>query len=439
MAISEESPAPLDESPTAVTLPVEASGASAGADVKPVVHRALAHGVGLSGVDGIPARYADGRQWLEHGIRRHPKGALVALFFAWTGFWLALWGAAIGAVLGVLIALGAISSPSLGHSLLGIAVGQTVTPLAVVSGLVLGVLGGFIVVIGWIIFNQPVQWITGMLAGLIVAVIIMVTVAAYERLGLRLRGYRRLSRDEVRRVAPLVREVAEAMDLDGLPRFAMADLVVPNAWTHMRTIVLTTGLLQSLDDGELRAVLAHELRHWRTGDSVGLTLVWCCAWPIALTFDIGMAIAGRKSDGSAKALRIRGGLTSIIGWGIAWPAWVILKLAIVPAIATTQRRYEYEADASAAKLGYAAQLSSALRKMSAFESGRTGWERAMAATHPPTELRIEALQEPRPDDAEYQEDELRGPSIVELQLFLKPLIPLRAPVLGNVPWRGRAR
>jgi hypothetical protein len=52
--------------------------------------------------------------------------------------------------------------------------------------------------------------------------------------------------------------------------------------------------------------------------------------------------------------------------------------------------------------------------MGAFESGRTGWEAAMAATHPPTELRLEALQAPRPDDWEYHEDELRGPSRAEI-------------------------
>jgi hypothetical protein len=58
-------------------------------------------------------------------------------------------------------------------------------------------------------------------------------------------------------------------------------------------------------------------------------------------------------------------------------------------------------------------LSSALSKLGAFESGRTGWEAAMAATHPPLALRLEALQVPRPDDWEYQEEELHGPTVGE--------------------------
>src|SRR5207248_4911105 len=188
---------------------------------------------------------------------------------------------------------------------------------------------------------------------------------------------------------------AEGMNLDGLPRFAMDDSAMPGAWSHMRTIVLSTGLLQTLDDGELRGVLSHELHHWRTGDAVGLHLVWACAWPIALTANVGLFLAGagRKSR--------RGALLVLAGWAIAWPAWVILRFLIVPVVASTQRRYEYMADAAAGQLRYGAQLSTALRKLSTFESGRTGWERAMKATHPHTELRIEALQPPRPDDPVY--------------------------------------
>ena len=67
------------------------------------------------------------------------------------------------------------------------------------------------------------------------------------------------------------------------------------------------------------------------------------------------------------------------------------------------------------EIGLAIALSSALRKMGAFETGRTGWEQAIAATHPPVELRLEALQLPRADDAEYQESELGGPTASELR------------------------
>jgi Zn-dependent protease with chaperone function len=274
----------------------------------------------------------------------------------------------------------------------------------------------------WVLASTPWEAIVAIASGAIVATIITITMATFERLGLRLRGYRRLSRDEVRRVAPLVQEIADGMDLDGLPRFAISDMVIPNAWTHMRTIVITSGLLQMLDDAELRAVLAHELKHWRCGDAVGLHIVWAASWPLAVTFNVGMLIAGRRqATVVAPSAKFRGFL-SLIGWAIAWPAWVILKVIIAPTVAAFQRRYEYEADAAAAQLGDAAAMMSALRKMSAFEGGRSGWEDVMAATHPPTELRVEKLQAPKPDDADYQEDELRGPSWKEARRIIVSLI-----------------
>lgn len=397
----------------------EALAAGGGTASSPTGSRALARAIGASGVDGIPADYHDGSQWFGNGIKRHGRAIVAAAICSWTGVWLALWGAAIGALLGILLALNVFSSPSL-SSALNLGIGGTVTPLGILAGIFLGAIGGFIGVFKWVIVNAPFQTLVAIGSGLILARILVTAIAAYERLGLRLRGYRRLSRDEVRRIAPLVKEIADGMSLDGLPRFAMADLVVPNAWTHMRTIVLTTGALQTLDDGELRAILAHELHHWRSGDSVGLHTVWCAAWPIALTYNLGMLLVRGPSQSSGKAVsvRIRDPLLALIGWAVAWPAWVMLKLVIVPLVAATQRSYEYGADAAAADLGYAPQLISALRKLGAFEAGRTGWEDAMAATHPPTELRIEALQEPQPDDAEYQEDELHGPTRAEVKRLI---------------------
>ena len=376
---------------------------------------------GQSRLDGAPAEYDDGIAWLQNGLKRHWWGAGVALAFGWTGIWLALWGAAVGMVVGVLAALNLFSTTALGIDVAKLGGGQAITVVSVLTGVFFGAIGGFVLVLKWILFATPWEFLVSIGSGFVIAAVVTVTMAAYERLGLRIRGYRRLSRDEVRRVAPLVRDVAEAAMLDGLPRFAMDDSVIPNAWTHMRTIVLTSGLLQTLDDAELRAVLAHELHHWRSGDSVGLHIVWAAGWPIAVTFNVGMLLAGKKAGASAPAPGWMRGFLVILGWAIAWPAWVILKLFVAPAVATTQRGYEYQADAAAARIGYAPAMMSALRKMSAFEGGRTNWEQALTASHPPTELRIEALQAPKPDDADYQEDELRGPTLKELGRIVRGL------------------
>jgi Zn-dependent protease with chaperone function len=370
--------------------------------------------VGPSELDGIPAEYDDGVQWLRAGFRRQPWGVLVGLITGWTAIWVALWGAAIGFVIGALAAAGQLTS--LGAS---IGVGQATSALGFVGGGFLGLIGGFALVARFLIIDHPIQTVISVVSGAVLAVLIVVAAAAFERQSIRLRGYRRLSRAEARRVAPLVKSAADAMGLPlALPRFAMADMYVNNAWAHMRTIVITTGMLSSMTDDEIRAVLAHELAHWASGDVVGLQFVWAAAWPVALIYNLGTFMAGRTSPSGIQRSSKRGFL-AFAGGLIAWPAWVIIKFFITPVISGTQRAYEYQADAASARAGYATALSSALRKMSAQEGGRTGWEQAMAAVHPPTELRLEALEPPRPDDWDYQEEELRGPSRKELGRLLR--------------------
>lgn len=379
-------------------------------------------GVGPSGIDGVPAAYDDGIEWLRNGARRHTGTMWLALIAGWTGVWISLWGALLGAFVGLLIAVGAITNPSVSNALFHLGIGQPVTALSVAAGIVLGAVGGFLVVLRTLFVYQSSATALSLLSGAVLVAVVVILIAAYERLGLRLRGYRRLSRDEVRRIAPLVKEVADAFELPALPRFAMADTVVPNAWTHMRTIVLTTGLLQAIsDDTQLEAVLAHELHHWRSGDAVGLRVVWVAALPVALVYDIGMWLTGSRPTvppPETIGISLPGGLIAVIGWIVAWPAWVLTKLVIAPALASSQRKYEYEADAAAAAVGLGEPLAEALRIMGAFEAGRSGWERAVTATHPPTELRIEALRPAQPDDDEYQEDELRGPTRGELRRLL---------------------
>ena len=379
-------------------------------------------------VDGFVGTYDDGTTWLKRGLRRQRGAVITSLVFSWTGMLAVPWGAALGSLVGTLAGFGIATGWSVDHHLFALGEGQAVSLVGIASGLFLGLVSGSLFAfVGP--FADPLAGLVSITCGALLSIIVVVLVAAFERAALRIRGYRRLSRQEVRRVAPLVREVADAMDLDGLPRFSMSDGPMPNAWTHMRTIVLTTGLLQMLDDAELTAVLAHELHHWRSGDAVGLRIVWAAALPLALLLDLGSWIAGgigaapqkRETAPSQVAIRPRVGVLAIVGWAIAWAPWVITKFVLAPVSAATQRRYEYEADAAAAEVGLSAALSSALSKMGVFEGGRAGWERAMVATHPPTELRLEALEHPRSDDAVYQERDLGLPSFNELARILRSL------------------
>ena len=136
-------------------------------------------------------------------------------------------------------------------------------------------------------------------------------------------------------------------------------------------------------------------------DAVGLRIIWVAALPLALIYVLGMWFAGaRPHVPIPEAL------------GIQLPRWF---LAVV---GSSQRRYEYEADVVAKEMGLGAPRSLALRTMGAFETGRTGWEAAMAATHSRFELRVEALPGARADDDKYQEDDLEGLTGAELRRII---------------------
>jgi Zn-dependent protease with chaperone function len=385
---------------------------------------------------GIPASYNDGISWLVQGANRHLAGVFFGLLFGWTGLWILLWTAALGAAVGPLVLLG-ILPPNFLTAAFNIGVGSGLSALALVISMGLGAAGGFTVPLSLLFIHRPWETALSFVMGGVFSWIIVFGAAAFERTSLRIRGYRRLSQAEAGRIAPLVFRVSQAMDLPALPRFAIVDEHLGGAWAHMRTIVLTKGLLDFLDDGELEAVLAHELEHWRHGDAVGQRMVWAAALPIALMLNAGYLLSGRGpqeihvtlSRTGAGSL-VRGALRTI-GQILFWPAQVITRMVITPAVRSTMREYEYEADRAAAAIGLAPQLMSALPKItSGLEGGRTGWEQAMARTHPPLALRLERLEPRQEDDAQYQEEELRasvGDALRMLEHLLDPAPKARSP------------
>jgi len=208
-----------------------------------------------------------------------------------------------------------------------------------------------------------------------------------------------------------------------MPRLAIIETPQRNAFASGLTrqtagVTVTRGLMDALDDRELRAVIGHELAHIRNGDArlgviaavfVGvITLVTDRVWNVLRFARFSSGSSGSRSsrNSNSSSSSNSGGATVVlilIGIAIAVAAHV---LALVLRMALSRNR-EYLADAGAVDMTQDADaMISALRKVEqrasmpqvpeqvralflhdSALSGAAGW----FATHPPIDKRIGAL------------------------------------------------
>ncbi len=189
----------------------------------------------------------------------------------------------------------------------------------------------------------------------------------------------------------------------GMPDVAIFDSPAMNAFAtganrNEALVAVSSGLMQSMDEDEIEAVLGHEISHVANGDMVTLTLIQGVVNTFVMVFArVAASALSRGRDGHGS------GVTYFIAYMAAQAVLGFLASFIVMWFS---RYREYRADEGGARLASRDKMIAALERlgagqvsplpesMAAFGIG-AALKRGLGAllrTHPPLSARIDALR-----------------------------------------------
>jgi heat shock protein HtpX len=229
-----------------------------------------------------------------------------------------------------------------------------------------------------------------------------------DRLAVRAAGAKPVSEQEAPQLYAIVRDLTQRAGMP-MPKIYISPAQQPNAFATGRNpehaaVAVTQGLLQVVDEDELRGVLAHEISHVRHRDILISS--------VAAAMALGIMFLARMAMFSA----IFGGGGRDNEGGNAIGALLMIVLAPIAAIllqAALSRSREFEADRGGAELlGTGEPLARALQKIDTYAkqvpmnidpahaslfivnplTGRNIQFANLFTTHPPTEERIRRLR-----------------------------------------------
>jgi heat shock protein HtpX len=192
----------------------------------------------------------------------------------------------------------------------------------------------------------------------------------------------------------------------GMPEVALYDgepnAFATGAFKNSALVAVSTGLLQSMNRGEVEAVIGHEVAHVANGDMVTMTLIqgvmntFVVFLSRVVGYFVDKVVLRNTNDGPGIGYYI----TTIV-------LDIVLGVLAAVIVAWFSRQREYRADAGAAQLmGNKQPMINALARLGGLDpgelpksvatmgiNGRPSGLMALFSSHPPIEDRIRALQQ----------------------------------------------
>ena len=272
--------------------------------------------------------------------------------------------------------------------------------------ILIAALGGLFVVIGGALGGRQ-----GMVVALAIALVFNFSMYWFsDKIAIATTRSKPVTEAEAPDLYRIVRELAETNRMP-MPRIHVSEMLQPNAFATGRNpehaaVSVTQGILQILDERELRGVLAHELSHVANRDILISSIA--AAIGMSITFLARFALwfgGGNDRDNGIGVFGL------LFAWILAPIAAAIIQMAV-------SRSREYQADESGAILSRDPDaLASALRKLEVaakrvpvpasvspaeahlfivnpFRGRQAAQSLAtLFSTHPPTDARVARLEE----------------------------------------------
>ena len=225
--------------------------------------------------------------------------------------------------------------------------------------LIIIVFVAFISLIGGIfawIYNRPGILITVAIISLAYA---LIQYFLADKLALLGTGARQIEKSENPRYYKIIEQLASENNLP-MPKVYIMDEPAPNAFATGRDpahscVAATSGLLEIMDDKELKAVMAHEMSHVKNYDIRISMIVFGLAAIVGMISDLGLRMLfwnNRDEEDNSPVGVLFALFTLILAPFVA----TMIQLAV-------SRQREYLADASAANMTSNDDMINALRKL----------------------------------------------------------------------------